>query len=81
MYINYASIKKKRKKEWHGTGTKQTHRSMEQNREGEINPQTYGQLIYDKGGKIYNGEKPVFSTTGTGKTGQLQEKELKYNIL
>ena len=25
----------------------------------KINPHTYGQLIYDKGGKIYNGEKTV----------------------
>ena len=30
---------------------KQTCRSMEQNREPEINPHTYGQLIDDKGGK------------------------------
>ena len=38
----------------------------------EINPQTYGQLIYDKRGKnIYNGEKTVSSTSGVGKTGQL----------
>ena len=27
----------------------------------EINPCTYGQLTYEKGGKIYNGEKTVFS--------------------
>ena len=37
---------------------KQTHRSMKQNRELEINSHTYDQLIYDKGGaRIYNGEK------------------------
>ena len=30
---------------------KQKYRSMEQDRNLEINPYTYGQLIYDKGGK------------------------------
>ena len=33
----------------------------------EINPCTYGQLIYDKGGKIYNGEKTVSSISGAAK--------------
>ena len=41
----------------------------------EINLCTYGQLIYDKGGKIHNGEKTVFSISGTGKTGWLHVKE------
>ena len=40
-----------------------------------INPHTYGQLIYDKGARIYNGEKPVSSISGAGKTGQLHVKE------
>ena len=41
----------------------------------EINPHTYGQLIYDKGARIYNGEKAVSSISGAGKTGQLHVKE------
>ena len=41
----------------------------------EINPHTYGQLIYDKEARIYNGEKRVPSISGAGKTGQLHVKE------
>ena len=41
----------------------------------EINPHLYGQLICDKGGKINNGEKTVFSINGVGKTGQLHVKD------
>ena len=36
----------------------------------EINPDTYGQLIFSKGGKNIKWEK-VFSANGSGKTGQL----------
>ena len=41
----------------------------------EINPHTYGYLIFDKGGKIYNGEKTTSLTSGSGKTGQPLVKE------
>ena len=41
----------------------------------EINPHTYGHHIFDKGGKIYNGEKIIFLTSGARKTGQPPIKE------
>ena len=40
-----------------------------------MNPPAYGQLTYDKETRIYNGEKPVSSVSGAGKTGQLHAKE------
>ena len=36
----------------------------------EINPCTYGHLIFDKGGKIYNRVKTISLTSGAGKSGQ-----------
>ena len=43
---------------------------MEQNREPTINPDIYGQLIFNKGGKNTNWEK-VSSASDSGKTGEL----------
>ena len=41
----------------------------------EINPRTYGHLIFDKEARIYNGEKTISLTSGAGKTGQPLVKE------
>ena len=41
----------------------------------EINPCTYGHLTFDKGVKIYNGEKTISITSGAGKTGQPPVKQ------
>ena len=41
----------------------------------EIHPWIYGQLIYTKEARIYNGERIVPSIKGVGKTGQLHTKE------
>ena len=41
----------------------------------EINPCTNGRLIYDKGARMYMGEKKVSSISDAGKIGQLHETE------
>ena len=41
----------------------------------EINPCTYGHLIFDNEARIYNGEKTNSLTSGAGKTGQPLVKE------
>ena len=41
----------------------------------EINPHTYGHLIFEKEARIYNEEKAISLTSGAGKTGQPLVKE------
>ena len=41
----------------------------------EKNPRTYGHLIFAKEARIYNEEKTISLTSGTGKTGQPLVKE------
>ena len=41
----------------------------------EINPNNYGHLIFDMGGRIYNGLKTISLTSGAVKTGQPLVKE------
>ena len=41
----------------------------------EINSHTYGHLTFDKEARIYNGEKTISLTSGTGKIGQPLVKE------
>ena len=55
---------------------RQKHRSMEQSKKPrDLNPHTYGHLIFDKEGKNIQWRKDNFLTSGTGKTGQPLVKE------
>ena len=53
---------------------KQKYRSIEQD-SPEINPCTYGYLIFDKGGKNLQWDKDSLFNNGAVKTGQLHVKE------
>ena len=44
-----------------------------------INPDTYSQLIFNKGGKNVKWGKDSFFRSGAGKTGQLHVNQLNWN--
>ena len=53
----------------YGTGTDRNINQWDRIGSPEINPHTYGQLIYDKEARIYNGDWTVSSISGIGKAG------------
>ena len=47
----------------------------------EVNPCTYGYLIFDKGVKKYNGAKTDFSINGAGKTEQFCSVQFSQSVV
>jgi hypothetical protein len=57
---------------------KQTGVSISLIKDSEMNPHTYGHLIFDKGAKTTQwGKKTAFSTSGAGSTGGQHVEECK----
>ena len=60
---------------------KQTHRSVKQYRKPEINPCTYGQLIYDKGGKNIQWRKDTLFNKGCWDNWMCKRIKLEYFLI
>ena len=58
-----------------GLAQNQTQRSTGHDTESKTNPHVYGQLTYNKGGRIYDRAKTTALINCVGKTGQLHAKE------
>jgi hypothetical protein len=43
----------------------------------EMNPHTYGHLVFDKGAETTSGKKTTYSTNGAGSTGSYHVEECK----
>ena len=54
---------------------KQTHRSMERTENPEMDPQLYGQLIFNKAGKTIHWKKDSVFINGAGKVAQPRAEE------